>query len=105
MVNLLLEVIFGGVYIDCPICGGMASSSNEESDNERKPMVGFRADTPLYNDILEYREERNLSKSDAVRELVRKGLEAEEINEKLTEMEARLDRLESRSEGIFSRFK
>ena len=67
------------------------------SDTQEKEAYGFRAPEPLSNQIEEFADVNNMSQSDALRTLVRSGLEAEEIREEMSELEQRVEQLESQS--------
>ena len=69
-----------------------------------KPSVSFRLTQQLYDRVVEYRENRNMSESDAFRELTRKGLEYDQLERRLERMDTRIDELEDeRDRGFFSR--
>jgi hypothetical protein len=72
--------------------------------NKQKRQFGFRVKQPLADDIISYKEANNLSQSDALRELVSKGLRADKIEEQLQEHQERIERLEAQqtSSGLFS---
>ena len=71
-----------------------------EADQGKKEMFGFRADKPLAEAIKEFAEENELSKSDALKQLVREGLEAERIKEDMSEMQEEMQALQARVEQI-----
>lgn len=59
-----------------------------------KETVSFRIQKELSERVEEYRNRREMSESDAYREIVRKGLEAEEMEKRFERLNNRLDRLE-----------
>ena len=66
-------------------------------EGEPKRMFGFRAEEPLAEKIDEYAEDNDLNESDALRYLVRQGLETTELTEKVEELEQRINQLERAS--------
>jgi len=66
--------------------------------SEHKQSVAFRAPEPLLERIKQYSSENNMSQSDALRELVRTGLDAEKLREQIDSLEQRVDELENRDE-------
>ena len=85
-----------------------------ETGAEDKEMFGFRAEKPLATEIKEFGTENEVSKTDAIKSLVREGLESnvvkediKELREELDEMRKEMARMEvekgKRSEGFFSR--
>jgi predicted nuclease with TOPRIM domain len=86
--------------------------SSESNTSEHKEMFGFRADKPLAEDIHRFSDENNMTKSDALKTLVREGLEAEELRGRIEELESeigglndRLEELEKQNDGVFRWFK
>lgn len=69
--------------------------------SNQKHAWAFRTPEPLTQQIEQFADENEMSQSDALRTLVRSGLEAEEIREEMNELEERVERLED--SGIFSR--
>ena len=63
-----------------------------------KVSVAFRAQQQLKERIDEYADDNNMSQSDALRRLVREGLEAEQLREELESVEQRVERLEAEQE-------
>ena len=63
-----------------------------------KVSVAFRAQQQLKERIDEYADDNNMSQSDALRRLVREGLEAEQLREELESVEHRVERLEAEQE-------
>ena len=70
--------------------------------NKQKHAWAFRTPEPLTQRIEEFADENQMSQSDALRTLVRSGLEAEEIREEMSELEQRVAQLEEQ-QGLFSR--
>ena len=68
------------------------------SERRHKESVAFRAPEPLLERIKTYSNENNMSQSDALRELVRAGLDAEKLQEEIDSLEKRVDELENRGE-------
>ena len=75
------------------------------NESEHKQSVAFRAPEPLLERIRQYSSENNMSQSDALRELVRTGLDAEKLQEEIDSLEQRVDELEQRGEekSLFKR--
>jgi len=75
----------------------------------QKETVSFRVGKSLSDRVAEFRRQHDMSESDAYRELVRRGLEYEEMEQRFEHMNSRLDNLEQQlqeqqSQGFFSRF-
>jgi hypothetical protein len=71
--------------------------------NQRKQSFGFRANAKLAESIESYTEENNLSQSDALRELVEKGLRVDRMEKRQEELEERVEQLEAaQSRGLLS---
>ena len=68
------------------------------SETRHKESVAFRAPEPLLERIKTYSSENNMSQSDALRELVRTGLDAEKLQEEIDSLEHRVEELENRGE-------
>jgi len=71
---------------------------------QEKTQFGFRAPEPLSNSIGQFASENNMSQSDALRTLVRSGLEAEQIREEMEQLEERVERLESEQDSWWPPF-
>lgn len=72
--------------------------------SDRKESFGFRANHQLADSIKSYTEENDLSQSDALRELVRKGLRVDEMEQRQEELEDRIEALENQQgQGLVSR--
>ena len=70
-------------------------------------MFGFRAEQPLAEEIKRFAEENNMSKSDALKTLVREGLRTEAIEDDLEELRGEVSELrrqvgEKDGSGLFS---
>ena len=76
---------------------------------DRKKTIAFRVPEPLRERINEFADENNMSQSDTLRELVRTGLDAEEIKENVEQLEARVEELEQQrgdeGQSFLSRFR
>ena len=59
-----------------------------------KETVSVRIGESLHNKVQEFAQENKMSESDAIRQLVRDGLAANELEEELEEVHGRLDKLE-----------
>ncbi|AFD04021.1 ORF10 [Halorubrum pleomorphic virus 6] len=70
--------------------------------SKEKRAWAFRTPEPLTQRIEEFANENQMSQSDALRTLVRSGLEAEEIREEMNELEQRVEQLEQQR-GLLSR--
>lgn len=66
------------------------------TESKEKRAWAFRTPEPLSQSIEEFASENNMSQSDALRTLVRSGLEAEEIREEMDRLESRVEQLEER---------
>jgi uncharacterized protein YhaN len=75
-------------------------SDTDTGTGSRKEMFGFRADRPLASEIKQFAEENNMSKTDALKRLVREGLEAEELRKELDEVRSEVDEMEERLEAV-----
>ena len=64
---------------------------------QHKRQWGFRAAEPLSQRIEQFADENDMSQSDALRRLVRSGLEAEKLRDDLDQLEQRVERLEEDS--------
>ena len=71
---------------------------SNENQPPSKVSVAFRAQRQLKERIDEYADDNNMSQSDALRRLVREGLEAEQLREELESVEQRVERLEAEQE-------
>ena len=85
-----------------------------ETNAEDKEMFGFRAEKPLAAGIKEFAVENEVSKTDAIKSLIRDGLEVnrvrediEELREEMKVMRKEMARMEveqrERSRGLFER--
>ena len=76
---------------------------------ETKKTIAFRVPEPLKERINEFASENNMSQSDTLRQLVRTGLDAEEIKEDMEKLEARVEELEQErqdeEQSFLSRFR
>ena len=76
---------------------------------DSKKTIAFRVPEPLRERINEFADENNMSQSDTLRELVRTGLDAEEIKENVEQLEARVEELEQQrgdeGQSFLSRFR
>ena len=74
-----------------------------------KKTIAFRVPEPLKERINEFASENNMSQSDTLRQLVRAGLDAEEIKEDMEKLEARVEELEQErqdeEQSFLSRFR
>lgn len=59
--------------------------------SDSKSVVSVRIGDDMKKEVEKYRVDRDMSQADAFRELVRTGLEAEELGERLDRMENRLN--------------
>ena len=78
-----------------------------ENTSKQKVSLAFRAPHPMKEAVTDYSDKHDMSQSDALRQLVREGLEAEELREELQEVECRVQRLEEETEadpGLLDRF-
>lgn len=71
------------------------------NDTPSKVSVAFRVNQQLKERIDRYASSNDMSQSDALRRLVREGLEAEKLREELDEVEARVERLEEEQSGFW----
>lgn len=70
-----------------------------------KETFGFRASTDLADNLKEFATEEELSRSDAIRALLRSGLESRELESRVDALEERVERLEERvSEPLWRRW-
>ena len=69
------------------------------SERKHKESVAFRAPEPLLERIKSYSNENDMSQSDALRELVRTGLDAEKLQDEIDSLEHRVEELEQRGEA------
>lgn len=70
--------------------------------SKRKESFGFRANSKLSEKIRSYTEENDLSQSDALRELVNKGLRVDAMEKRQEELEKRVEQLEQESSGLLA---
>lgn len=79
---------------------------SDTQDGQEKRAWAFRTPEPLSQRIEQFANENSMSQSDALRKLVRAGLDAEEIREEMERLEQRVDQLEEQSgNGFWSRFR
>jgi peptidoglycan hydrolase CwlO-like protein len=60
----------------------------------KKETISVRVEKPLRRDIDEFREENKISEADAVRYLLARGLEYQELEERVESLEKNIDRLQ-----------
>ena len=61
--------------------------------SDSKPVVSVRLNEDMKKEVEKYRVDKDMSQADAFRELVRKGLKSEELDERLARMEDRLNEM------------
>ena len=84
-----------------------------ETTAEDKEMFGFRAEKPLATEIKEFATENEVSKTDAIKSLVRDGIEANRMKEDIKELRgemkvmrkemARMEAEQRESRGLLER--
>jgi urease accessory protein UreF len=75
-------------------------SEMDKDSTGKKEMFGFRAAKPLAKEIKRFAEENEMSKSDALKTLVREGLEADALRDELEEMGDQMEQLSERVEEM-----
>jgi ubiquinone biosynthesis protein UbiJ len=76
----------------------MSNSTKDSSEPVKKESLAFRAPQPLAEQVRRFADENSMSQSDALRQLVRDGLEVEEIRDDMETLEQRVERLEEETE-------
>jgi ubiquinone biosynthesis protein UbiJ len=76
----------------------MSNSTKDSSEPVKKESLAFRAPQPLAERVRRFADENSMSQSDALRKLVRDGLEVEEIRDDMETLEQRVERLENETE-------
>jgi hypothetical protein len=73
--------------------------------SKKKSVVSIRISNDIEKRVEEYREEQDISEADAYRELVRRGLEASDLEEQIREINEKLQHIETEAEreGILER--
>jgi hypothetical protein len=75
-----------------------------ENDMTGKPNLSFRVTEQMHDEVMEYKRDRDMSSSDAMREITRKGLKYDQLERRLERMDARMEELERiRRSGILER--
>ena len=71
---------------------------------ESRSVVSIRLGDDTQAEVEQYGQERELSNAEAYRNLVRRGLDADEIENHLDRIDERLDRIEAKqSQSFFDR--
>ena len=66
-----------------------------------RPVVSIRLGEDTQREVESYKEANDMSNAEAYRDLVRRGLDADEIQDHLDRIDERLDRIEQKQNQSF----
>ena len=66
--------------------------------SKQKSVVSIRVENTVQERVETYQEENDLSEADAYRELIRRGLEASDCEERIKEIDERIQHIETQTE-------
>ena len=69
--------------------------------SKSRPVVSIRLGEDTQQEVEEYKQVNDMSNSEAYRDLVRRGLDADEIQDHLDRIDERLDRIEAKQNQSF----